>query len=118
MNQFMKTRVPGFQVEQQARNEWESKGSWPQPTLVCNCNIYLQPEVGFKIRSGAKEGSYTFLGLWGARTDKGLERKSAGTGLLKIQPCVHNLVSSVCQESKLLVSHPPPPAPPHLLKTN
>lgn len=69
MNQCTKTHVPGFQIRQQAGNEWESWESWPRPFLALLLwSGLLGPEWTFRKSSQHRRAPDTLFVLLGDKS--------------------------------------------------
>lgn len=119
MNQFTKTHVPGFQIEQRAGNEWENRESWPRPflALLLQSRI-LGPKWTFRKSSQRERASQSlFILLEGKKTykespeGKGSQLRTPQNPWLSPGP-----LGNVCEESKMLLFHPPPSSPTRLLQ--
>lgn len=119
MNQFTKTHVPGFQIEQRAGNEWENRESWPRPflALLLQSRI-LAPKWTFRKSSQRERASQSLFILLEGK--KNIQRKAWWKGLPAqdaSKPLALSRTSGQCLwrkqdahfPSSSIFSHPPPP---------
>lgn len=119
MNQFTKTHVPGFQIEQRAGNEWENRESWPRRflALLLQSRI-LAPKWTFRKSSQRERASQSLFILLEGK--KNIQRKAWWKGLPvqdASKPLALSRTSGQCLwgkqdahfPSSSIFSHPPPP---------